>query len=548
MTPAALAELVRSVAHDVLTGRGLDPAVLPAMVTVERPRDPEHGDYATNLALQTGKRAGVAPRVLGGWLAEALAQHPGVRSAEVAGPGFLNLRLAADAQGEIVAQVLAAGARFGAGRDLAGRRVNLEFVSANPTGPLHLGAARWAAVGDALGRILTFAGAAVTREYYFNDAGAQIDRFVASLVAAASGQPVPADGYRGDYIYDIATEVLRSEPGALQRSDRDEVFRRVGVGLMFDTIKRSLHEFGTDFDVWFHEQSLHDSGAVDAAVARLKASGALYFADGAWWLRSSEYGDDKDRPVIKSDGAPAYIAGDIAYYLDKRARGFDLCVYLLGADHHGYIGRLKAVAAALGDDPATVEVLIGQLVNLVREGTAVRMSKRAGTVVTMEDLVEAVGVDAARYALIRSSHASPIDIDLDLWSKRTNDNPVFYVQYAHARLASLARNAADLGISSKDVQLGLLGHEREGELIRTLGEFPRIVASAAQLREPHRVARYLEQLAGAYHRFYDTCRILPLGDEQPSLLHAARLALSQATRQVLANGLGLLGVSAPERM
>jgi arginyl-tRNA synthetase len=548
VNPAALAELVRSVAHDVLTSRGLDPAVLPTTVTVERPRDPEHGDYATNLALQTAKLAGVAPRELGGWLAEALAQHPGVRSAEVAGPGFLNLRLAADAQGEIVAQVLAAEARFGAGQDLAGRRVNLEFVSANPTGPLHLGAARWAAVGDALGRILTFAGAAVTREYYFNDTGAQIDRFVASLVAAASGQPIPADGYRGDYIDDIAAEVLRREPGALQDPDRDEVFRRVGVGLMFDTIKRSLHEFGTDFDVWFHEQSLHDSGAVDAAVARLKDSGALYFADGAWWLHSSEYGDDKDRPVIKSDGAPAYIAGDVAYYLDKRARGFDLCVYLLGADHHGYIARLKAVAAALGEDPATVEVLIGQLVNLVREGTAARMSKRAGTVVTMEDLVDAVGVDAARYALIRSSHASPIDIDLDLWSKRSNDNPVFYVQYAHARLASLARNAADLGISSKDAQLGLLGHEREGELIRTLGEFPRIVASAAQLREPHRVARYLEQLAGAYHRFYDTCRILPLGDEQPSSLHAARLALSEATRQVLANGLGLLGVSAPERM
>jgi arginyl-tRNA synthetase len=548
VTPDALAELVRSVAHDVLTGHGIDPAVLPATVTVERPRDPEHGDYATNLALQTGKKAGVAPRELGGWLAEALAQHPGVRSAEVAGPGFLNLRLAADARGEIVAQVLAAGAGFGAGQDLAGRRVNLEFVSANPTGPLHLGATRWAAVGDALGRILTFVGAAVTREYYFNDAGAQIDRFVASLMAAASGQPIPTDGYRGDYIYDIAAEVVRREPDALQATDRDEVFRRVGVGLMFDTIKRSLHEFGTDFDVWFHEQSLHDSGAVDAAVARLRDSGALYFADGAWWLRSSEYGDDKDRPVIKSDGVPAYIAGDIAYYLDKRARGFDLCVYLLGADHHGYICRLKAVAAALGDDPATVEVLIGQLVNLVREGVAVRMSKRAGTVVTMEDLVDAVGVDAARYSLIRSSYASPIDIDLDLWSKRTNDNPVFYVQYAHARLASLARNAADLGICSQDAQLGLLVHDREGELIRTLGEFPRIVASAAQLREPHRVARYLEQLAGAYHRFYDTCRILPLGDEQPGPRHAARLALSEATRQVLANGLGLLGVSAPERM
>ncbi|MGQ0719357.1 MAG: arginine--tRNA ligase [Pseudonocardiales bacterium] len=548
MTPAALAELVRSVAHDVLIGRGLDPAVLPATVIVERPRDPEHGDYATNVALQTAKSAGVAPREFAGWLAEALARHPGVRTAEVAGPGFLNLRLATDAQGEIVAQVLAAGQSFGAGQDLAGCQVNLEFVSANPTGPLHLGHTRWAAVGDALGRIFAFAGAGVTREYYFNDAGAQIDRFVASLVAAASGQPAPADGYRGDYIADIAAEVLRREPGALQAADSGEVFRRVGVALMFDTIKRSLHDFGTDFDVWFHEQSLHDSGAVDAAVAQLKDSGALYFADGAWWLRSSEYGDDKDRPVIKSDGAPAYIAGDIAYYLDKRARGFDLCVYMLGADHHGYIGRLKAVAAALGDDPATVEVLIGQLVNLVRDGVGVRMSKRAGTVVTMEDLVEAVGVDAARFALIRSSHTSPIDIDLELWSKRTSDNPVFYVQYAHARLASLARNATDLGISSKGAQLGLLGHEREGELIRTLGEFPRIVVSAAQLREPHRVARYLEQLAGAYHRFYDTCRVLPLGDEKPSPLHAARLALSEATRQVLANGLGLLGVSAPERM
>jgi arginyl-tRNA synthetase len=548
VTPAALAELVRSVACDVLTNHGLDPAVLPATVIVERPRNPEHGDYATNLAMQVGKKAGVTPRQFAGWLAEVLTQHPGIRSVGVAGPGFLNVRLAAEAQGEIVARVLAAGERFGAGEELAGRRVNLEFVSANPTGPLHLGATRWAAVGDALGRILTFVSAAVTREYYFNDAGTQIDRFVTSLVAAASGQPIPANGYRGDYIADIAAEVLRREPGALQAANPHEVFRRIGVALMFDTIKRSLHEFGTDFDVWFHEQSLHDSGAVEMAVTRLKNSGALYCADGAWWLRSSEYGDDKDRPVIKSDGVPTYIAGDIAYYLDKRARSFDLCIYLLGADHHGYIGRLKAAAAALGDDPATVEVLIGQLVNLIRKGVGVRMSKRAGTVVTMEDLVEAVGVDAARYALIRSSYASPIDIDIDLWSKHTNDNPVFYVQYAHARLASLARNATELGISSDNAQLGLLGHEREGELIRTLGEFPRIVTSAAQLREPHRVARYLEQLAGAYHRFYDTCRVLPLGDEKPSALHAARLALSEATRQVLANGLGLLGISAPERM
>jgi arginyl-tRNA synthetase len=325
------------------------------------------------------------------------------------------------------------------------------------------------------------------------------------------------------------------------------VFRHVGVNLMFDEIKRSLHEFGTDFDVWFHERSLHDSGAVEAAVAQVKQSGSLYKADGAWWLRSTEFGDDKDRVVIKSDGQPAYIAGDIAYLLDKRSRGFDLCIYMLGADHHGYIGRLKAAAAATGDDPAVVEVLIGQMVNLVKDGKPVRMSKRAGTVVTMDDLVGAVGVDAARYSLIRSSVDSTLDIDLDLLAKRTNDNPVFYVQYAHARLASLARNAADLGVEQGDA-LGLLEHPREGDLIRTIGEFPTVVASAAELREPHRVARYLEQLASAYHKFYDSCRVLPMGDEQVTDLHRARLALCVAARQVFANGLGLLGVTAPERM
>ena len=550
VTPAALADLVRSVAHDVLAGRGLDTAVLPGTVTVERPRNPEHGDYATNVALLTAKKVEVAPREFAGWLADALRGNDGVRSVEVAGPGFLNLWLAAGAQGEIVRQVLADGQRYGTGTALTGRRVNLEFVSANPTGPLHLGATRWAAVGDALGRVLAFSGAEVTREYYFNDAGGQIDRFVRSLVAAASGEPAPEDGYRGAYVADVAAEVLRRESDALTLSaqDRDEVFRRVGVGLMFDAIKRSLHEFGTDFDVWFHEQSLHDSGAVDRVVDQLKESGALYFADGAWWLRSSEFGDDKDRPVIKSDGQPAYIAGDIAYYADKRARGFDLCLYLLGADHHGYIGRLKAAAAALGDDPATVEVLIGQLVNLVRAGVPVRMSKRAGTVVTMEDLLDMVGVDAARYALIRSSPASSIDVDVELWSRRTNDSPVFYVQYAHARLASLGRGAAELGLATDGADLALLTHEREGELIRTLGEFGSTVASAAELREPHRVARYLEQLAAAYHRFYDTCRVLPMGDEEPNPLHTARLALCEAARQVLGNGLHLLGVSAPERM
>ncbi|MBN9113459.1 MAG: arginine--tRNA ligase [Pseudonocardia sp.] len=547
MTPDVLADLVRATARDVLTDRGLDVAALPDDVGVERPRNPEHGDYATNVALRTAKKAGVPPRDLATWLAEALASRDGVASAEIAGPGFINLRLASDAQGAMVGQVLAAGPAYGTGDELAARNVNLEFVSANPTGPLHLGGTRWAAVGDALGRVLTARGAKVTREYYFNDAGAQIDRFVASLVAAAKGEPAPENGYGGAYIADIAARVVAAEPAALGSPEQDETFRRVGIGFMFDEIKQDLHAFGTDFDVWFHEQSLHESGAVEAAVTQLKESGSLYEADGAWWLRSTDHGDDKDRVVIKSDGRPAYIAGDIAYLRDKRARGFDLCIYMLGADHHGYVARLKAAAAAFGDDPAVVEVLIGQLVNLVRDGQPVRMSKRAGTVVTMQDLVEAVGVDAARYSLIRSSVDSSLDIDLDLLVKRSNDNPVFYVQYAHARLSSLARNAADVGLTAGE-EFGLLDHPREGDLIRTIGEFPEVVRAAAELREPHRVARYLESLASAYHKFYDACRVLPMGDEEITELHRARLALCVAARQVLANGLELLGVSAPERM
>ncbi|MER6900193.1 arginine--tRNA ligase, partial [Amycolatopsis sp. NPDC000740] len=424
----------------------------------------------------------------------------------------------------------------------------------NPTGPIHLGGTRWAAVGDALGRVLGAQGADVTREYYFNDAGAQIDRFVRSLIAAAKGEPAPEDGYAGGYISDIAAEVIKAEPSALSlpEDERHETFRRIGIELMFSQIKQSLHEFGTDFDVYFHENSLHESGAVDAAVQQLKDSGNLYFADGAWWLRSSEYGDDKDRVVIKKDGNTAYIAGDLAYFKDKRNRGHDLCIYMLGADHHGYIARLKAAAAAFGDDPATVEVLIGQMVNLVSDGKPVRMSKRAGTVITLEDLVEAVGVDPARYELIRYSVDSSLDIDLDLLRKHSNDNPVYYVQYAHARLSSLRRGAADLGLktgeSGENVDFGLLTLPAEGDLIRTIGEFPAVVRRAAEMREPHRVARYLEELAGAYHKFYTVGRVLPQGDEEATPLTYARLALCEAARQVLANGLSLLGVSAPERM
>ncbi|RRQ25484.1 arginine--tRNA ligase [Rhodococcus sp. Eu-32] len=550
MTPADLAELLHATAAKVLAERGLDASVLPQKLTVERPRNPEHGDYATNVALQVAKKAGANPRDFAGWLAEALAADSAIASADVAGPGFLNIRLAADAQGAIVAQALAAAASYGHGTALAGRKVNLEFVSANPTGPIHLGGTRWAAVGDALGRILTAQGAEVVREYYFNDHGAQIDRFSRSLIAAAKGEPAPEDGYAGAYIGEIAQAVLAKSPEALAMAPeaQAETFRSIGVDLMFAQIKKNLHEFGVDFDVYFHENSLFESGAVEKAVDYLKNSGSLYHEDGAWWLRSTDFGDDKDRVVIKSDGNAAYIAGDIAYFQNKRQRGFDLCIYMLGADHHGYVGRLKAAAAAYGDDPDTVEVLIGQMVNLVRDGAPVKMSKRAGTVITLDDLVDAIGVDAARYVLVRSSVDSSIDIDLELWASASNENPVYYVQYAHARLASLARGAAELGLSAENPDLSLLTQEQEGDLIRTIGEYPRVVASAANLREPHRIARYLEELAGAYHRFYGACRVLPQGDEEPGPVNIARLALGNATRQVLANGLDLLGVSAPERM
>ena len=550
MTPADLADLLKTTAAAVLADHGLDTSALPATVTVERPRNPEHGDYATNLALQLGKKVGANPRELAGWLAAALAEQDGIAAADVAGPGFVNLRIDVAAQGVIVNNILAAGPNYGDSEALKGQNINLEFVSANPTGPIHIGGTRWAAVGDALGRLLSTQGARVVREYYFNDHGAQIDRFTNSLIAAAKGEPAPEDGYAGDYIKEIAAQVLAKEPDALSLPDDEmrETFRAIGVDLMFTHIKQSLHDFGTDFDVYTHEDSMHTSGRVDQAIAKLREAGSIYEKDDAVWLRTTDFGDDKDRVVIKSDGAPAYVAADIAYYLDKRERGFDLCIYMLGADHHGYIARLKAAAAALGDDPATVEVLIGQMVNLVRDGQPVRMSKRAGTVITLDDLVEAIGVDAARYSLIRSSVDTPIDIDLELWSSASNENPVYYVQYAHARLAALARNAAELGLAPSTEHLELLTHEKEGALIRNLGEFPRVLKTAADLREPHRVSRYLEDLAGDYHRFYDSCRVLPQGDEAPTDLHAARLALCQGTRQVIANGLAILGVTAPERM
>ncbi|GAA1998396.1 arginine--tRNA ligase [Nocardioides kribbensis] len=551
MTPEQLSATIVDVLSALVDEGSLTlPEGVPASVTVERPRQKGHGDYATNVALQLAKKAGTHPRALAELVAARLGAVDGVGEVEIAGPGFLNITVEAGAQGRVALDVLAAGDRYGASHAFAGERINLEFVSANPTGPIHIGGVRWAAVGDALGRIFTMTGAEVTREYYFNDHGAQIDRFSRSLLASAQGRPAPEDGYGGQYIHDIAAAVVEQRPEVRDLDDEkaQEVFRAVGVDMMFAEIKASLHDFGVDFDVYFHEDDLHRSGAVERAIARLTEMGNTYEADGAVWLRTEQFGDDKDRVIIKSDGQGAYISGDLAYYLDKRERGFDRCLIMLGADHHGYVGRMMAMCAAFGDRPGeNLEILIGQMVNLLKEGEPVRMSKRAGTVITLEDLVGAIGKDAARYALARYSSDSNIDLDLDLWAKSGNDNPVYYVQYVHARVSGILRNAAALGLEPGDA-MHLLTHEREGELLRALAELPRVVASAAELREPHRVARYLEDTAGVYHRFYDSCRVLPLGDEEPNDLHRARLALVAATRVVFANGLGLLGVSAPERM
>jgi arginyl-tRNA synthetase len=550
VTPADLSAAVRAAVQSAVDHGDLTVPV-PDSVKVERPKVREHGDYATSVALQLAKPAGRPPREVAELVAARLRGADGVSRVDVAGPGFLNVTLDSAAQGELARTVVSAGATYGHSEVNAGHRFNLEFVSANPTGPLHLGHVRWAAVGDALGRVLEATGAEVVREYYFNDAGVQIDRFALSLLAAAKGEPTPPDGYGGAYIGDIAAQVVQEHPAALDQGDEEAtaLFRREGMALMFAEIRRSLADFGVHFDVYFNEKDLHDKGELDDALKRLTDAGHVFEQDGATWLRTTTFGDDKDRVLIKADGDWTYFAADCAYYLDKRERGFDKVVIMLGADHHGYIGRYKALVAAYGDDPEdNFEILLGQLVNLFKDGQPLRMSKRAGTSVTLQELVDAIGADAGRYALARYSTDSTIDLDLDLWSRRTSDNPVFYVQYAHARVASLLRNAAELGLDRGELHPELLGHEREGDLLGALGEFPRVVATAAELREPHRVARYLEELAGTYHRFYDVCRVLPRGDEEATDLHRARLWLVEATRVVLANGLGLLGVTAPDRM
>ncbi len=552
MTPADLsAAILRILAMLQAEGR-LPQLDLPSEIVVERPKSREHGDWATNVAMQMAGKFGMKPRDFAELLASELGQVAGIAKVDIAGPGFINLTLSAAAAGELAKAIVEAGETYGRGQDLAGVKLNLEFVSANPTGPIHLGGTRWAAVGDSLARVFEAQGALVTREYYFNDHGAQIDRFARSLLASARGLEAPEDGYAGDYITEIAQRVLAETAEdilALSDEQAQEKFREAGVELMFQEIRESLHDFGVDFDVYFHENSLYESGAVQKAINRLRALGHIFEEDGATWLRSSSFGDDRDRVIIKSDGDAAYIAGDLAYYLDKRERGFDQCIYMLGADHHGYVPRMMAMCAAFGDEPGKhLEILIGQMVNLVKDGEPVRMSKRAGTVVTMEDLVGYVGVDAARYALTRSSINSSIDIDLEVLQKKTNDNPVFYVQYAQARTRQVEKNAESLGVDTSTFDPALLAHESESELLAKLSELPRVIAQAAEFREPHRVARYLEEVAASYHRWYDNCRVTPLSGGEVEAVHRTRLWLNNAAGIVLRNGLALLGVSAPERM
>ena len=561
MTPEELAGHIRSAVHSAID-QGLlelNPNDIPVDIVVERPKNPDHGDWATNIALQIGKKAGLNPREAAQILHVLLAQVPGIESLEIAGPGFINVRLSAASQGELARIIVNAAENFGRGTTLSGRRINIEFISANPTGPLHLGHTRWAAVGDAIARVLEAQGAEVAREFYINDRGVQMDKFGASVEAAALGQPIPEDGYHGQYISEIADQIMQEHPefAEFAQGERLVAFREAAYAIQLAQQQHVLQTFHTNFDVWYSERDLHTSGAVERGFNQLRSQGHMFDLDGATWLRTTDFDDDKDRVLVKADGELTYFASDTAYYVDKRNRGFDVCIYLLGADHHGYVNRLRAVAACAGDNPdINIEVLIGQLVKMMKSGQEVRLSKRAGNIITLEDLVEEVGVDAARYSLIRYPVDSPLLLDLDLLSSNTNDNPVHYVQYAHARIASVLRNASELGIIPADSHQwnqdqfdpSELSHEREGALLGLLADYPRIVAAAAELREPHRIARYLEEVATAYHRFYDVCRVLPQGDDAVTPVVTARLWLCAATRQVVANGLSLLGVSAPERM
>ena len=545
-------------ALEIAKSNGLLNCDLPSQITLDRPKNRDHGDYATSISLNLAKAANLQPRVIAEVIVKSLTDNnlltgAGISKVEIAGPGFINITLESASQGAVVTQILTEGKKYGSGKSLAGKKINLEFVSANPTGPLHLGHTRWAAVGDSLGRVLSAAGAEVSREFYINDRGNQMDLFGQSLSAAAQNKPIPENGYHGEYIVDLAKQIVKENPSfsKLTGDEAMAAFRDTGYKLQLEQQRQVLDNFRTHFDTWFSERTLYENNFFNHTLEKLKSLGHVYEEEGATWLRTTDFDDDKDRVMIKSDGTFAYFASDSAYYVSKRERGFNLCIYMLGADHHGYVGRIKAIAACAGDDPSKdIEILIGQMVKIMEGGAELKLSKRAGTIITLEELVEKVGTDAARYTLIRYPTDTPMVMDVDLLKKNTNENPVYYVQYAHARICAVLRNAKELGINYglEFYSPELLTHERERELIGLLAQYPKIVASAALMRQPHRVARFIEEVAGQYHRFYNDCRVLPLGDEKPTNLNSSRASLSIATAQVISNGLDLLGVSAPEKM
>jgi arginyl-tRNA synthetase len=552
MTPEELSNLIKSAVESLISAQKIEKIDLPE-IKIERPKSKDHGDFASNIALALSKPVGKNPREVATLLIEELSKEKSIKKIEIAGPGFLNFTLDTASLGELARIIVEKSSEFGKTETLKNQTINVEFISANPTGPLHLGHTRWAAVGDAIARVLAASGAKVVREFYINDRGIQLDKFGESLFAAANDLAVPEDGYHGKYVKEIADEIIKEHPEYLKQSKHEQIvsFREAGYKKQLKQQQDVLDNFRTHFDVWYSERSLHDSNAVEKGLEKLKQHGHVFEKDGALWLRTTDFFDDKDRVLIKADGEYTYFASDTAYYVDKRNRGYDVNIYLLGADHHGYVNRLRAVAACAGyDHNKNIEVLIGQLVKMYKNGQEVRLSKRAGNMITLEDLVEEVGVDAARYSLIRYPVDTPLTLEIDLLTSHTNDNPVFYVQYAHARISSVLKTAKEKNLNWLDNKFKpeVLTTSQETDLLTALSEFPRIVTTAAQLRQPHRVARYLEELATFYHSFYAACRVLPQVDETPTDETFARLMLCDATRQVLANGLDLLGVSSPQRM
>ena len=555
MTPEELSTAIGTCVAAAVAEQLLPAAAGQIPVQVERPRSREHGDWATNIAMILAKPAAKSPLDVATDLVARIEKIAGVSSANIAGPGFINIFIDVAATAKLAIEIISAGSKYGNSNALVDEVINIEFISANPTGPLHLGHTRWAAVGDAIARVLSAAGAKVTREFYINDRGVQMQKFAQSILAKINDQPVPEDGYQGEYVADLAAEVKSQVPNLAELAEAEQLAEVLAAGyaLQLKQQQDSLLDFNTKFDVWYSELAMHEAGKVVHALKVLEKQGHVDHRDGAMWLRTTDFSDDKDRVLVKSDGEYTYFASDCAYYIDKRERGFARCLYLLGADHHGYVNRLRAVAACAGDDPdKNIEVLIGQLVKIMRNGEEVKLSKRAGELILLTDLVAAVGVDAVRYSLIRYPVDTPLVLDFDLMTARTNENPVYYVQYAHARINALLNTAAELGINwqSGDIAFApeLLDHNAEQELLAQLAQFPSVVATSAELREPHRIARYLEDLATGYHRFYDNCRVLPASDTPVSAINVARLHVCRATQIVIRNGLDLLGVGAPERM